>query len=91
LRHEWIHVDRVTSLWSYGGEYTHWLQKTGAAYAGLYEEAYKRHPFPDRPLLAVRRRQFVETIRARNGVVLNTTSARLTKPARLKEEGPLGK
>ena len=91
LRYDWIHVDRVTSLWSYGGDYTHWLQRTGAAYAGLYEEAYKRHPFPDRPLLAVRRREFVENIRAKGGVVLNVTSGRLTKPARLKEEGPLGK
>jgi hypothetical protein len=90
LRHDWIHVDRVTALWSYGGTYTHWLQKTGSAYAGLYEEAYKRHPFPDRPLLAMRRRQFVETIRSKNGVTLNVTSARLTKPVRLKEEGPLG-
>lgn len=91
LRHDWIHVERVTALWSYGGTYTHWLQKTGAAYAGLYEEAYKRHPFPDRPLLAIRRRQFVESIRSKNGVHLNVTSARLTKPVRLKEEGPLGK
>lgn len=91
LRHDWIHVDRVTALWSYGGTYTHWLQKTGSAYAGLYEEAYKRHPFPDRPLLAIRRRQFVETIRSKNGVTLNVTNARLTKPARLKEEGSLGK
>gem|GEM_PF-606700 len=91
LRHDWIHVDRITALWSYGGTYTHWLQKTGPAYAGLYEEAYKRHPFPDRPLLAIRRRQFVETIRSKSGVTLNVTNARLTKPARLKEEGPIGK
>ncbi|MGH7714371.1 MAG: glycosyltransferase family 2 protein [Vulcanimicrobiaceae bacterium] len=91
LRYDWIHVDRVTSLWSYGGTYTHWLQKTGSAYAGLYEEAYKRHPFPDRPLLAVRRRQFVEGIRSKNGVTLNVTAARLSKPARLKEEGALGR
>ncbi|MGA3036855.1 MAG: glycosyltransferase family A protein [Vulcanimicrobiaceae bacterium] len=91
LRYDWIHVDRVTSLWSFGGEYTHWLQRTGASYAGLYEEAYKRHPFPDRPLLAIRRREFVQNIRNKGGVVLNVTSTRLTKPVRLKEEGPLGK
>jgi len=91
LKHDWVHVDRVTSLWSFGGEYTHWMQRTGAAYAGLYEEAYKRHPFPDRPLLAVRRREFVQNIRSRGGVTLNVTSTRLTKPARLKEEGPLAK
>jgi glycosyltransferase involved in cell wall biosynthesis len=90
LRYDWIHVDRVTSLWSFGGEYTHWLQRTGVSYAGLYEEAYKRHPFPDRPLLAIRRREFVQNIRNKGGVVLNVTSSRLTKPARLKEEGPLG-
>ncbi|HEY1727080.1 MAG TPA: glycosyltransferase family A protein [Candidatus Baltobacteraceae bacterium] len=91
LRYDWLHVDRVTSLWSFGGEYTHWLQRTGASYAGLYEEAYKRHPFPDRPLLAIRRRDFVQNIRAKGGIVLNVTSARLSKPARLKEEGPIGK
>ena len=91
LRYDWIHVDRVTSLWSYGGDYMHWMQRTGASYAGLYEEAYKRHPFPDRPLLAIRRREFVQNIRNKGGVVLNVTSTRLTKPVRLKEEGPLGK
>ena len=91
LRYDWLHLDRVTSLWSFGGDYTHWLQRTGASYAGLYEEAYKRHPFPDRPLLAIRRRNFVENIRAKGGVVLNVTGARLRKPARLKEEGPIGK
>lgn len=85
LRYDWAHVDRITCLWSYGGEYTHWLQKTGVAYAGLYEEAYKRHPFPDRPLLAARRRQFVESIRATSGIRLNVVGTRLEQPAHLHE------
>ncbi|MBV8196806.1 MAG: glycosyltransferase, partial [Candidatus Eremiobacteraeota bacterium] len=85
LRYDWIHVDRYTCLWSYGGDYTHWLQKTGAAYAGLYEEAYKRHSFPDRPLLAARRRQFVESIRASSGIRLNVVGERLAHPAKIHE------
>jgi glycosyltransferase involved in cell wall biosynthesis len=84
-RYDWIHVDRITYLYSRDGPYSHSSVKTGAVYADLYEEAYRRHPFPDRPLLAARRRQFVEGIRAAGGIRLNAVSARLAQPLRLEE------
>ncbi len=80
LRYDWIHADRVTYVYSREGGYDH--VSVTAKYADLYERAYKRHPFPDRPVLAARRRQFIEQVRA-NGIVLNVVSARLASPVTL--------
>lgn len=83
LRYDWLHADRVTYLYAREGAYSHYSVRGGVRYAELYEESYKRHPFPDRPLLAARRRQFIERIRAQNGIVLNAVSARLAGPIKL--------
>lgn len=80
LRYDWVHVDRITCLWSHGGNYTHVSDATGSIYPSLYEEAYRRHPEPDRPLLALRRRQFVEGLRNANGLTLNLLATRLERP-----------
>ena len=84
LRYDWIHVDRITALWSYGGNYTHVFSTAAAEYPSRYEETYKRHPQPDRPILAAKRRQFVETMRLQ-GARLKVVSARLEQPLRLME------
>lgn len=81
LEHDWKHSERVTYLYTREGGYEHASGKT-TPFADLYERAYKRHPFPDRPLLAARRRQFIEYVRT-NGIQLNTVSARLARPTTL--------
>lgn len=84
LKYDWIHADRVTYVYSRDGAYDH--VSVTAKYAELYESSYKRHPFPDRPVLAARRRQFIEQVRS-NGVKLNVVSARLARPITLGSVG----
>jgi glycosyltransferase involved in cell wall biosynthesis len=81
LHHDWIHADRVTYVYTREGGYDHSSVKT-ATYADLYERSYKLHPFPDRPVLAARRRQFIEQVRS-SGIMLNVVSARLASPTSL--------
>ena len=81
LQYDWVHADRVTYLYTREGGYEHASGRT-TPFADLYERSYKRHPFPDRPLLAARRRQFIEQLRV-NGIQLNTVSSRLARPTTL--------
>jgi glycosyltransferase involved in cell wall biosynthesis len=81
LKYDWVHADCITYVYTREGGYDHLSVKT-KTYAELYEASYKRHPFPDRPVLAARRRQFIEQVRA-NGIMLNVVSARLTHPTTL--------
>ncbi|MBV8601223.1 MAG: glycosyltransferase family 2 protein, partial [Candidatus Eremiobacteraeota bacterium] len=80
LRYDVLHVDRTTCLYSYSATSANTSVATGIRYAELYEEAYRRHPQPDRPILAAKRRGFVEAIRRMEGIRLSAVGARLDRP-----------
>jgi glycosyltransferase involved in cell wall biosynthesis len=82
LRHDWIHVNRVTGMHSMGGNYSHMSAVLAAKYPDRFEETYRRHAFPDRPLLAAKRRRFIDLVRVQ-GLLVPTVNARLPQPTRI--------
>lgn len=82
-RYDFVHVERISCVYWYGGATggrTNLSVRSGTEYVGLYEEVYKRYAFPDRPVLAARRRAFLMGLRAAGGVKLHAVDARLETP-----------
>jgi glycosyltransferase involved in cell wall biosynthesis len=80
LQYDAIHVDSMTCLYRHTGTSENMSVRTASRYVELYEEAYKRTPFPDRPVLAAQRRTMVEMIRKAGGIKLATVASRLRRP-----------
>ena len=79
-RYDFVHLEQITCLYWYGGASggrTNVSVRAGTEYVTLYEQVYKRYAFPDRPVLAARRRAFLTGLRAAGGVKLHAVDTRL--------------